>query len=182
MRALVVYESSFGNTGQVAQAVWEGMRRRLPDVALLDVAHAPRKLPPELELLVVGAPTQAFGMSRPSTREDARRTAGEESSEPTFGVREWLRELEPPERPVHAATFDTRIHMPHVPGSAAVGAWRVLRRDGYQVSAEAESFWVLGIRGPLREGEIERARSWGTSLVSLLLGPHPIGPVGSQAI
>jgi len=179
VRALVVYESSFGNTGQVAQAVWEGMRRRLSDVALLDVAHAPRRLPPELELLVVGAPTQAFGMSRPSTREDARRTAGEDPSDLSFGVREWLRELEPPERPVHAATFDTRIHTPHVPGSAAVGAWRVLRRDGYQVSAEAESFWVLGIRGPLRDGELDRAQSWGTSLVSLLRGPHPIGPVGA---
>jgi len=171
MRALVVYESSFGNTGQVAQAVWEGMFRRLPDVALLDVAHAPRRLPPELELLVVGAPTQAFGMSRPRTREDAMRTAGTEPTGPTFGVREWLRELEPPERAVHAATFDTRIHSPHVPGSAAVGAWRVLRRHGFDVSAEAESFWVLGIRGPLREGEIERAQSWGVSLVSLLQGP-----------
>lgn len=171
MRALVVFESSFGNTGQVAEAVWEGMRTRLPDVALLDVASAPRRLPPELELLVVGAPTQAFGMSRPRTREDAQRQAGVPEPGPTLGVREWLRELEPPQRPVHAATFDTRIHTPHVPGSAAVGAWRVLRRDGFQVSAEAESFWVLGIRGPLRDGELDRARSWGVSLASLVLEP-----------
>ena len=177
----MVYESSFGNTGQVAQAVWEGMRSRLPDVALLDVASAPRRLPPELELLVVGAPTQAFGMSRPSTREDACRTAGVEQAAPTIGVREWLRELEPPERPVQAATFDTRIHTPHVPGSAAVGAWRVLRRDGYQVAAEAESFWVLGIRGPLRDGELDRAHSWGVSLISLLRGVYPIGAVGTPA-
>ena len=92
-----------------AQAVWEGMRRRLTDVALLDVAHAPRRLPSDLELLVVGAPTQAFGMSRPSTREDARRTTGEEPSELSFGVREWLRELEPPERPVHAATAPVSV-------------------------------------------------------------------------
>jgi hypothetical protein len=171
VRALVVYESSFGNTGQVAQAVWEGMLQRLADVDLLHVGSAPRRLPPELELLVVGAPTQAFGMSRPSTREDALRTAGVEPVGTTIGVREWLRELEPPERPVHAATFDTRIHTPHVPGSAAVGARRLLRRDGFQFSAEAESFWVLGIRGPLRDGELDRARSWGVSLVSLLQGP-----------
>ncbi|WP_082516344.1 hypothetical protein [Cellulomonas sp. Leaf395] len=175
MRALVVYESSFGNTGQVATAVWEGMFQRLPDVALLEVSAAPRRLPPELELLVVGAPTQAFGMSRPKTREDALRTAGTELTGPTFGVREWLRELEPPQRPVYAATFDTRIHTPHVPGSAAVGAWRVLRRAGFEVSAEVESFWVLGIRGPLRDGELDRAQSWGVSLVSLLPGQHPVG-------
>jgi len=181
VRALVVFESSFGNTGQVAKAVWEGIFRRLQDVVLLDVASAPRRLPPDLELLVVGAPTQAFGMSRPRTREDAQRQAGAELPTAGLGVREWLRELEPPERPVHAATFDTRIHTPHVPGSAAVGAWRVLRRDGFQVSAEAESFWVLGIRGPLREGEIDRARSWGVGLASLILGPHTAGPVGAPA-
>ena len=149
------------------------MFSRLPDVALLEVASAPRRLPPELELLVVGAPTQAFGMSRPS---DARGRAQERRAPsrpaPTIGVREWLRELEPPERPVHAATFDTRIHTPHVPGSAAVGAWRVLRRDGFQVSAEAESFWVLGITGPLRDGELDRARVLGRQPGQPAAGPR----------
>lgn len=183
MRALVVYESSFGNTGHVAEAVWDGMRTRLRDVALLDVGSAPRRLPPELELLVVGAPTQAFGMSRPPTRADAQQQAGTVADGPTIGVREWLRDLEPPERQVHAATFDTRIHSPHVPGSAAVGAWRVLRRAGFDVAAEAESFWVMGIKGPLREGELDRARAWGVSLTGLLLGARPMdpGPLGAPA-
>ena len=81
---------------------------------------------------------------------------------------------------MHAATFDTRIHTPHVPGSAAVGAWRVLRRDGYDVAAEAESFWVLGIRGPLRDGELDRARTWGVSLAGLVLDSQPAGPVRTR--
>ena len=68
MRALVVYESSFGNTGRVASAIWEGMFSLLEDVSLLEVGAAPSVLPQELELLVVGAPTQVFGMSRPVTR------------------------------------------------------------------------------------------------------------------
>lgn len=183
MRALVVYESSFGNTGQVAQAVWEGMFSRLQDVALLEVRAAPRRLPPELELLVVGAPTQAFGMSRPSTRADAQVQAGATPTDATIGVREWLSSVETPDRPVHAATFDTRIHSPHVPGSAAVGAWRVLRRAGFEVAAEAESFWVLGIKGPLREGELDRARAWGVGLTGLLRGVRPVdpGPLRSTA-
>jgi len=176
MRALVVYESSFGNTGQVAHAVWEGMFSRVQDVALLDVGAAPRRLPPELELLVVGAPTQAFGMSRPATRADAQVQAGATEARPTIGVREWLRDLVPPESPVNAATFDTRIHSPHVPGSAAVGAWRVLRRAHFQVAAEAESFWVMGIKGPLRDGELDRARSWGVGLTSLLTDRTPSDP------
>ncbi|WP_456826811.1 flavodoxin family protein [Cellulomonas sp. P5_E12] len=176
MRALVVYESSFGNTGRVAQAVWEGMFSRIPDVALLEVGAAPLRLPPELELLVVGAPTQAFGMSRPATRADAQVQAGATAADATIGVREWLSSLEAPDRPVHAATFDTRIHSPHVPGSAAVGAWRVLSRAGFQVAAEAESFWVTGIKGPLRDGELDRARAWGVGLTGLLLGLRPTDP------
>ena len=172
MRALVVYESSFGNTGQIARAIWNGMFSRLPEVALLEVGAAPTRLPLDLELLVVGGPTQVFGMSRPVTRADAQAQAGTTALGPTTGVREWLAALEAPERPVRAATFDTRIHSPHVPGSAAVGAWRALRRAGFDVAAEAESFWVLGTKGPLRDGELERAYSWGVGLTSLLLGGH----------
>ena len=176
MRALVVYESSFGNTGRLATAVWEGMFSRVPDAGLLEVGAAPSRLPPDLELLVVGAPTQALGMSRPATRADAQLQAGATAPDPTTGVREWLAHLEAPERPVHAATFDTRILSPHVPGSAAVGAWRALQRAGFQVMAEAESFWVLGIKGPLRDGEVERARSWGVGLTGLLPGLRPLEP------
>jgi hypothetical protein len=174
VRALVVYESSFGNTGDVARAVWEGMFSRMQDVSLLAVSAAPSHLPPDLELLVVGAPTQAFGMSRPATRADAQERSGVTDVGPTIGVREWLSTLDRPERAVYAATFDTRIHSPHVPGSAAVGAWRVLNRAGFSVTAEAESFWVMGIKGPLRDGELERARAWGVGLTGLLLGLAPI--------
>ena len=180
MRALVVYESSFGNTGRVASAIWEGMFSLLEDVSLLEVGAAPSVLPQELELLVVGAPTQVFGMSRPVTRADAQVQAGTAGPGPTIGVREWLAALETPGRPVRAATFDTRIRTPHVPGSAAAGASRVLRRAGFDVSAEAESFWVLGVKGPLCDGELERAHAWGVGIMRLVLGerrtdsgPHP---------
>ena len=168
MRALVVYESSFGNTGLVARAVWQGLFSRVQGVELLEVGSAPETLPSDVELLVVGGPTQAFGMSRPSTRADAQAKGGTPAVGPTTGVREWLHRLDPPERDVHAATFDTRIHSPHVPGSAAVGAWRLLSKGGFDVSAEAESFWVTGITGPLRDGELDRAYAWGVSLSGLL--------------
>ncbi|WP_426594059.1 flavodoxin family protein [Cellulomonas sp. McL0617] len=170
MRALVVYESSFGNTGLVAEAVWHGLADHVESAAIRRVDVAPTRLPPTVELLVVGGPTQAFGMSRPSTRSNARAEAGLPSSAPTTGVREWLHLLEPPGRPVWSATFDTRLHSPHVPGSAAVGAWRLLNRGGFELTAEAESFWVTGLKGPLREGELERAYTWGVSLSGLLLG------------
>ncbi|MBO3101207.1 flavodoxin family protein [Cellulomonas fengjieae] len=181
VRALVIYESWFGNTANIARAVWEGMCTRVPDTSVMEVGAAPVGLPGDLELLVVGGPTQAFGMSRASTRADARQWAGMADNGPTVGVREWLASLKPPARQVHAATFDTRIHSPHVPGSAAVGAWRALRRAGFDVAAEAESFWVLGTTGPLRDGELERARSWGVSITSLLPGPRPLDP-GARSV
>ena len=109
-------------------------------------------------------------MSRPSTRADAQKKAGTTAAGPTTGVREWLGALEPVEGIVRGATFHTRIHSPHIPGSAAVGAWRVLWHAGFVVTAEAESFWVLGTAGPLRDGELERARSWGIGLAGLLPG------------
>ena len=174
MRALVVYESSFGNTARVATAIWEGMFSRLQDVSLLEVGAAPNRLPVELELLVVGAPTQAFGMSRPVTRADAQVQAGTADRGPTIGVREWLAALEKPGRPVAAATFDTRVRS-HVPGSAAVGASRALRRAGFDRCADPETFWVLGVKGPLRDGELERAHSWGARLMSLVQDDHPTG-------
>lgn len=172
MKALVVYESSFGNTGQVARAVWEGLFSRVPDAVLLEVGAAPTRLPLDVRLVVVGGPTQAFGMSRPRTRADAQAQAGTSDPGPSTGVREWLAALEPPEQHVRAATFDTRISSPHLPGSAAAGARRTLRRAGFDVTAGAQSFWVLGTKGPLREGELERAYSWGVGLTDLLLGGH----------
>ncbi|WP_034621399.1 hypothetical protein [Cellulomonas sp. URHE0023] len=170
MRALVVYESSFGNTGLVAEAVWRGLADHVEDAALRRVDVAPTRLDPSVQLLVVGGPTQAFGLSRPSTRADAEAKAGASVTGVSTGVREWLHQLEQPNRPVYSATFDTRIHSPHVPGSAAVGAWRLLSKGGFELTAEAESFWVTGLRGPLRDGELDRAYEWGVSLSALLLG------------
>ena len=181
MRALVVYESSFGNTASVARAVWEGLFSRVQDVALLDVSGAPHPLPAELDLLVVGGPTHAFGMSRPATRADAQAQAGVGRAEATIGLRDWVASLEPPERAVYAATFDTRIYSPHLPGSAAVGAMRALRRAGLQLTAESESFWVLGTRGPLRDGELERAHAWGVELSGLLAGIRPKDPGAARS-
>ncbi|GCE77477.1 flavodoxin [Cellulomonas biazotea] len=164
VRALVVYESAFGNTAEVARAVWEGVSQTVPDASLVEAGAAPAELPDDLELLVVGAPTHAFGMSRPGTRDDARRQGGDA---PTVGVREWLGSLARTGYPVHAATFDTRVDSPRLPGSAAAGARRALRRAGFDCAA-ATSFWVGGIKGPLRDGELDRARSWGATVTGPL--------------
>ena len=71
---LVVYESMFGNTEAVAQCIAEALHRHGVDATVVDARSAPKRLGPEVGLLLVGAPTHAFGMSRPSTRAAARAT------------------------------------------------------------------------------------------------------------
>jgi hypothetical protein len=168
MRALVVFESMFGNTEVVARAIASGLEESL-EVAILEAGAAPDTAD-GFGLLVVGAPTHAFGLSRDSTRQDARRRAGGAIVSQGIGIREWLDGLQAPGRPVQVATFDTRIDRPRVPGSAARRAEKRLRRLGFIPLVDAESFWVSDVSGPLLDGETDRALQWGRDLAARLLG------------
>ena len=162
-RALVVFESMFGNTQKIAEAVEQGLSSHVP-TDILEVGTAPHALGEGIELLVVGGPTHAFGMSRPGTREDATRQAGGHVVSGGIGMREWLTTLERTPGKVTVAAFDTRIAKPRVPGSAARAAEKRLRKLGFRVAVASESFYVTGTAGPLVEGEEERARAWGEKL------------------
>jgi len=174
MRALVVYESMFGNTEVIALAIADGLRSQM-DVETVDVASAPTWIPRDLDLLVVGGPTHAFGMSRPQTREAAAKEAGHTVTSQAVGLREWLAGLEQvaadnAPAAVVAATFDTRVERPRMPGSAAHKLRRRLRRLGIEVVEPATTFWVKGTPGPLVDGEETRARRWGEDLASIVTG------------
>ena len=113
-------------------------------------------------MLLVGGPTHAFGMSRPATRNSAREQADGSVVSTGRGVREWIAALAAkPEVAVH--TFDTRVRVRGLPGSAARGLRRALRRAGF-AAGNAESFWVTGTPGPLVAGETTRAKAWGEDL------------------
>ncbi|WP_404385385.1 flavodoxin-like domain-containing protein [Knoellia locipacati] len=161
--AWVVYESMFGNTREIAQAVGEGLRENA-QVEVHEVSTA-TPVPADLDLLVVGGPTHAFGMSRASTREDAATKAHRPVESPTMGLREWLGELGSDRAGTAYATFDTKVNHPRLPGSAAKKAAKRLRKLGASQSADPTSFWVEGTEGPLVDGELDRARTWGRSLV-----------------
>lgn len=165
MKVLVVYESMFGNTQSVAAAAADALRTAGCDVTLSEVGSAPTDLS-DVDLLLVGGPTHAFGMTRESTRADAaEQAAGTPLVSRGIGIREWLAGLPVPSGTVRCAAFDTRVRPPRVPGSAARAADRRLRRLGMLVVSPAASFWVGGTRGPLRDGEIDRVRHWAAGLV-----------------
>ena len=162
MRAAVVYESMFGNTATIASSVADGLRRAGADVALIPVAQAGDDVLRSYDLVVIGAPTHALGMSRPSTRADAV-LRGAPAEVQDRGVREWLDELQDA-RSTRIAVFDTRARaMRRLPGSAARHMAHLLRRRGYDVPPSA-SFYVGGIEGPLGHHEESRAGSWGAEL------------------
>lgn len=162
-RALVVHESLFGNTARLAEAVADGLRGHGFEVEVTPVAQAPVLADlEELDLLVVGAPTHAFSLSRPATRSDAVRQGAEGVA--TTGLREWLASG-PASGPVPTVCFDTRADkVRHLPGSAARKATRLAKEAGLSVSTPAESFYVQDVSGPLLPGELARAATWGHDL------------------
>jgi hypothetical protein len=165
MDALVVYESMYGNTHKIAEAVADGLALTMR-VEVVEVGSAPATIGEGTDLLVVGGPTHAFGMSRPSTRQSAAEQASGALVSQGEGLREWLAELRTRSAKVATAAFDTRISKPRLPGSAAKGISRRLRRLGVGSAAPAMSFYVASGQGPLVEGEVERARRWGERLAA----------------
>ncbi len=163
MKALVVYESMFGNTEQVAQANTDGLSEHV-DVGLVEVTKAPPEITEPVDLIVVGGPTHAFSMTRSFTREDAFRQGASHGSK-AVGVREWLGQLRRGQHSELVATFDTRVEkVRHLPGSAAKGAAKVAHRLGFKAAAKPESFYVQDVTGPLLAGELDRAQAWGERL------------------
>lgn len=168
-RALVVYESMFGNTELIARAIADGLEEL--DVTCIDAAEAPPSIPADIALLVVGGPTHAFGLTRPGTRADAV-TQGKKEGRAVdlrgIGVREWLDGLRQVRRDIVVAAFDTKFR--RAPGSASKAIARRLRQRG-AATVTPMSFYVLGTTGPLRDGELERARSWGAALAARVAQP-----------
>ncbi len=171
MRAVVVYESMFGDTRQIAEAIGDGLGPEF-DVAIVPVSQVRPEQLAGIDLLVVGGPTHVRGMSRPKTREGAVDQAARPGSgiavEPgaaALGLREWFTTLTV--TPPHAAAFDTRVQMSSlVSGRAAPKIARALQRRGSRLMAEPESFLVTTKKPALVVGELDRARVWGHQLAA----------------
>lgn len=163
MRSLVVYESWYGNTRRVADAIGEALLAE-GEVAIQWVDDPLPDLA-DIDLLVVGAPTHVHGLSSVASRENAieRRL---EPAEPGSGVRGWLDRL-PAKHGLAAAAFDTRLDRPILlTGSAAHRIAKRLRRHEFFLVAPPESFFVVDSAGPLKEGELERAEAWAHALAA----------------
>lgn len=167
MESLIVYESVYGNTAQIAEAI-AGVLRADHPVRLAAVEEDPG-LPNDLGVLIVGAPTYMHGVPRGfairKTRKEPRALPAPEGGP---DVRAWLATLPMGEsRP--AAAFDTRAAgLRWLLGAAAPGLANRLRKHGYTELCKPEGFIVTGTEGPLADGEVERARAWATDVLAAL--------------
>ena len=168
MRALVVYESMYGNTRAVASNIADGLRSDY-EVTVVPVAEATWDLVADADLLVAGAPTHMHGMSTRSTRRMAAQGAAKDGGDLRLdpdadgpGMRDWLRDLG--HRSGLAAAFDTRLSgVPAFTGRAGRPIARLLRRRDRRLIAAPESFLVSS-QSTLLDGEADRARRWGMTI------------------
>lgn len=174
MRAVIIYESMFGNTHEIARAIASGLAPGNV-ISVTGVAEADRELLEGADLVVVGGPTHVHGMSRASTRRAAAEQAHQEGSELSLdhgapadgpGLRDWLDSLG--QLSASGAAFDTRVDGPAAfTGRASKGIARLLREHGLTLLAPAESF-LVSKGNQLLPGEEDRAREWGKSLAAMV--------------
>src|SRR5690348_16263501 len=108
MKIWIVTESMFGNTSHIADQIAEGLRSSLhsTQVEMMDAGKAPLVIPSDVSLLIVGAPTHAFGLPRASTRAEAAKRGSHVRT--LRGVREWLDQVRLTNQGMPCACFDTR--------------------------------------------------------------------------
>ena len=163
MKAMVVYDSGFGNTEQIAQAIGTGLGSQ-EEVEILQAGTVKPVQLAGVRLLIVGSPTQRF--------------------RPTGAIKDLLKGI--PQnglKGVKVAAFDTRFtqsdidEIPVLPffvrlfGANAYAAKRIadtLKKKGGDLIVHPEGFHVEGTEGPLQEGELERAATWAKEILELI--------------
>jgi flavodoxin len=156
MKALILYDSYFGNTEKVAQAIADALAPQ----AEVTLARVKPYSPEQLEgvtLLVLGSPTRGF---RPSEATQAFL-----NSLPAGSL-----------EGIHAAAFDTRVDPQRIDskmlkfmaktfGNADKPMLTALEKKGARIVSTGQGFIVLGSEGPLLDGELERAAAWAATLL-----------------
>jgi len=145
MKVLIIYDSVYGHTEKIAKAIGGAITG---EVKVLRVDEANPSELKTIDLFIVGSPTQG--------------------GRPTPAIQDFLNKVpEPSLQGINVAAFDTRISTKLV-GVFGYAAGRIagnLKGKGGTLVASPEGFFVKGTKGPLREGELERAASWAKGIL-----------------
>jgi hypothetical protein len=177
MRALVVYESMYGNTRAVAERIAAGLAGRF-EVTAVPVPEATVEMVDAADLLVCGGPTHAHGMSRAATRKAAVSAVVDKGADLPLetgaagpGLRDWFPRVGS-RLPAMAAAFDTRLDAPAVvTGRASRGIAHQLRRFGCRLVVPPHSF-LVDKTNHLHSGQAHDAEAWGAELAAMAAAPR----------
>ena len=164
MKAIVVYESLWGNTAAIARAVADGLGE---GARALSTAEAIGPAIAGADLIVAGAPVLGFRLPTEAMRQSVVTSERNAPTPPDLShpsMRSWLDAL--PNGQGRSAAFETRIWWS--PGGATAPIADKLAWAGYPPLTKARRFVVKGKYGPLRDGELERARRWGAELAQAM--------------
>ena len=148
MKILIIYDSQYGNTEQIAKAIAGGLGTA-GDLRLLKVGETSPADVTDVNLLIVGSPTQG--------------------SKSTPAIQEFINKLPKDNlKDVKIVAFDTRMTNPIIRmfGYAAPKIAKTLEGIGATQLVPPEGFWVKSGKGPLKEGELERASKWAVSIAA----------------
>lgn len=146
MKGMIIYDSVYGNTEQIAQAIGSALNSQM-DIEIVRVSDVNTTQLTGLNLLIVGSPTHG--------------------GSPTEAIRDFLKRLsESTIQDLNVAAFDTRLstRLVKIFGYAAGKIANNLKKKGGILIASPEPFFVKGRKGPLKEGELERAARWGNDI------------------
>jgi len=145
MKALIVYDSVYGNTEKIARAIAEAITPS-NEVKVVQAGEANPSELASIDLLIVGSPTHG--------------------GRPTPAVQDLLNKV-PKLQGINVAAFDTRSQskLAKVFGNAAGRIARNLEKKGGNLIASPEGFFVTSSKGPLKEGELERAAGWAKGML-----------------
>jgi flavodoxin I len=147
MKALIVYDSVYGNTEKIARAIAEAITPS-GEVRVLRASEASPSELASIELLIVGSPTHG--------------------GRPTPPIQDLLNKVPKLSlQGINVAAFDTRIptKLVKVFGYAAGRIAGNLKKKGGTLVASPVGFFVAGGQGPLKEGELERAAAWAKGIL-----------------
>lgn len=183
-RVVVLYESMFGATRRIAEAI-AGPLRSFADVTVVTSSDLDQADLVRADLVVAGAPTHVFGLSSETTREEARRIADRSGGDLVFecadlahGLRELLQTMPQATKLTYAAAFATRsAKAPRLfTGSAARRIDRDIRAAGYLPLLPPQDF-LTDSTHHLVDGQLAEAAEWGTRLAARL-NLHREGQLG----
>jgi hypothetical protein len=178
MNAVVVYESHWGNTAAVARAIAEGLG---PEVRALTTDEATDAVISAADLIVAGAPVIAFRLASDKMRAGLVDDSSKAPTPPDLAhpsMRSWLKDL--PWGRGRSAAFETRVWWS--PRGATGDIERGLQGAGYPPCAKAGRFVVTGTYGPLKDGELERARQWGADIAASMSAEDESRPADRELV